>query len=65
MGRIAMPSLFAQAAAPSIGAVLLETVGPAGALTVFLDCRLQCASCFLPVPDAVVLVIWNFAHAKT
>ena len=31
MGRIAMPSLMAQAAAPSIGAGLLEKVGPNGA----------------------------------
>jgi hypothetical protein len=36
MGRIAMPSLIAQAAAPSIGAVLLELGGPDGALATFL-----------------------------
>jgi hypothetical protein len=36
MGRIAMPSLIAQAAAPSIGAVLLETSGANGALAVFV-----------------------------
>ena len=36
MGRIAMPSLIAQAAAPSIGAILLEAGGPNGALAVFL-----------------------------
>jgi MFS family permease len=36
MGRIAMPSLIAQAAAPSIGAILLETSGPNGALAAFL-----------------------------
>jgi MFS family permease len=36
MGRIAMPSLIAQAAAPSIGALLLETGGINGALAVFL-----------------------------
>ena len=36
MGRIAMPSLIAQAAAPSIGAVLLEMGGPDGALATFL-----------------------------
>jgi hypothetical protein len=28
MGRIAMPSLIAQAAAPSIGAMLMERFGP-------------------------------------
>jgi hypothetical protein len=36
MGRIAMPSLIAQAAAPSIGAVLLELGGLDGALAMFL-----------------------------
>lgn len=36
MGRIAMPSLIAQAAAPSIGAVLLEAAGLNGALAVIL-----------------------------
>jgi len=35
MGRIAMPSLIAQAAAPTIGALLLKTGGPDGALVVF------------------------------
>jgi MFS family permease len=35
MGRIAMPSLIAQAAAPTIGALLLKTGGPDGALAVF------------------------------
>jgi hypothetical protein len=35
MGRIAMPSLIAQAAAPTIGALLLKTEGPNGALVVF------------------------------
>jgi hypothetical protein len=35
MGRIAMPSLIAQAAAPTIGAVLLKTEGTDGALAVF------------------------------
>jgi hypothetical protein len=34
MGRLAMPSLLAQAAAPWIGALLLERVGPHGALAV-------------------------------
>jgi MFS family permease len=36
MGRIAMPSLIAQAAAPSIGTVLLELGGLDGALAMFL-----------------------------
>ncbi len=37
MGRIAMPSLIAQAAAPSIGALLLEgEAGWSGALAIFL-----------------------------
>ena len=35
MGRIAMPSLIAQAAAPSIGAALLEAAGLDGALRIF------------------------------
>jgi MFS family permease len=35
MGRIAMPSLIAQAAAPMIGALLLKTGGPGEALAVF------------------------------
>ena len=32
MGRLAMPSLIAQAAAPSLGALLLERFGACGAL---------------------------------
>ncbi len=36
MGRIAMPSLIAQAAAPSIGAALIEAGGVDGALWIFL-----------------------------
>ena len=36
MGRIAMPSLIAQAAAPSVGALLLEIGGINGALAIFL-----------------------------
>jgi hypothetical protein len=34
MGRLAMPSLLAQAAAPSVGALLLERAGPHGLLAV-------------------------------
>jgi len=37
MGRIAMPSLIAQAAAPSIGAALIESHGVEGAMRVFLS----------------------------
>ena len=36
MGRIAMPSLIAQAAAPSLGAALIETGGVHGAMGVFV-----------------------------
>jgi MFS family permease len=36
MGRIAMPSLIAQAAAPSIGTALMETGGVSGAMRVFV-----------------------------
>lgn len=36
MGRLAMPSLIAQAAAPSAGAVLMDRVGVGGTLTVLL-----------------------------
>ena len=37
MGRIAMPSLIAQAAAPSIGTALIETGGVNGAMRVFVS----------------------------
>jgi hypothetical protein len=36
MGRFAMPSLIAQAAAPSVGALLLQIGGLNGALAAFL-----------------------------
>jgi hypothetical protein len=36
IGRIAMPSLIAQAAAPSIGALMLGAGGPDRALAIFL-----------------------------
>jgi len=36
MGRIAMPSLIAQAAAPSIGSALIETSGVHGAMRAFV-----------------------------
>jgi hypothetical protein len=36
MGRIAMPSLIAQAASPSIGAVLMDRFGPSGTLAALL-----------------------------
>ena len=36
MGRIAMPSLIAQAAAPSIGTALIEASGFDGALRIFV-----------------------------
>ena len=36
MGRIAMPSLIAQAAAPSIGTALIEAAGVDGAMEVFI-----------------------------
>ena len=50
MGRIAMPSLVAQAAAPSIGAALLEAGGVDGALLVFVAaavCNVLLASSLL------------------
>jgi hypothetical protein len=37
MGRIAMPSLIAQAAAPSISTALIETGGVNGAVRVFVS----------------------------
>ena len=40
MGRIAMPSLIAQAAAPSIGATLLEAGGVDGAMGIFVTAAL-------------------------
>jgi hypothetical protein len=36
MGRLALPSLLAQAASPVLGALLLQGVGPDGTLTVLL-----------------------------
>ncbi len=36
MGRLAMPSLIAQAAAPSIGAALLDAYGPDGTLATLM-----------------------------
>ena len=50
MGRIAMPSLVAQAAAPSIGAALLEAGRVDGALLVFVAaavCNMLLASSLL------------------
>ncbi len=40
MGRLAMPSLIAQAAAPSVGALLLQHTGERGLLTVLLGLAL-------------------------
>ena len=40
MGRLAMPSLLAQAAAPWIGALLLERVGPHGTLGILASAAL-------------------------
>jgi MFS family permease len=40
MGRLAMPSLIAQAAAPSVGALLIEHAGARGMLTVLLGLAL-------------------------
>ncbi len=40
MGRLAMPSLIAQAAAPSVGALLLQHAGERGLLTVLLGLAL-------------------------
>ena len=48
MGRIAMPSLIAQAAAPSIGAALIEARGVQGAMGVFVAsavCNVLLAAC--------------------
>ena len=55
MGRLAMPSLIAQAAAPSIGAALLDAYGPDGTLATLMivaAARLplwpsRCWCCFL------------------
>jgi hypothetical protein len=56
MGRIAMPSLIAQAAAPSIGALLLEATGLDGALAIFLAAAacnaLLVAGLFLTLPSS-------------
>ncbi|MCP2835021.1 hypothetical protein, partial [Salmonella enterica] len=40
MGRIAMPSLIVQAASPSLGAVLIDSIGADGALAVLFTIAL-------------------------
>jgi hypothetical protein len=54
MGRIAMPSLVAQAAGPSIGAALLQAGALDGALRIFVSASicnvLLAASLFLMLP---------------
>jgi MFS transporter len=45
MGRLAFPSLIVQALAPSIGALLIEKVGPSATLLVL--CSLAALNCAL------------------
>ena len=59
MGRIAMPSLIAQAAAPSIGAALIEAGGVHGAMAVFV------ASAAVNVALAVGLFLMLRASSRT
>ncbi len=53
MGKLATPSLIAQAAAPSIGAVLLVGIGAEGTLAVLAALALA------NIADAVVLRLWS------
>jgi len=54
MGRLAMPSLLAQAASPVLGAVLMQRIGPDGTLTALLAAALA----------DVVLVVTLFLRAR-
>ena len=66
MGRIAMPSLIAQAAAPSIGTALIEMGGVDGAMGVFVRLgRRQCGSRSGLVSDAAVFVSIALTARKT
>ena len=53
MGRIAMPSLIAQAAAPSIGTALIEASGFDGALRIFV----AAAICNVIIAVSLLLVL--------
>jgi MFS family permease len=57
MGKLAMPSMLAQALSPSIGAVLIEWNGPDAALSVLAG--LACLNLGL------VALLWAVAHSGT
>jgi MFS family permease len=61
MGRLAMPSLMAQAAAPSIGAVLLDGAGVGGTLTALV--LVAVGNFLLGVMLFVGLRCWRPAHS--
>ncbi len=61
MGRLAMPSLIAQAASPSIGAILMEGLGPDGASGALLAAA---AVNFVIAAGLFVLVGWRSAASQ-
>ena len=60
MGRIAMPSLIAQAIAPTLGAVLLKTEGSNTALTVFF----ATAAFNTVLVLGLLTIIWSASKTK-
>jgi hypothetical protein len=60
MGHIAMPSLIAQAAAPSIGAALIEAGGVHAALRIFVAAAICNVIRGDPVPVAAAAVLVDF-----
>jgi MFS family permease len=60
MGRIAMPSLIAQAAAPSIGAALLEAGGVDGAMAIFA----AAAAVNVLLTAGLFLMLWSTSSPR-
>ena len=65
MGRLAMPSLMAQAAAPSIGALLLERAGAKGLLGVLAAVALLNVSLSLGLYRSVRRARTTFGASET
>ena len=60
MGRLAMPSLLAQAASPVVGALLMQGVGPDGTLTAVLGVALLDAVLMLGLLVLMIgLLLWT------
>ena len=57
MGKLALPSLIAQAAAPSVAAVLIETFGSMPTLAIIVCVALVNAALVL-----ALIALWSFAH---